>query len=210
MIEPSLKDQLILDLYTIKAIKFGKFKLKSGIVSPYYLDLRVLVSYPHILQLVSDVFWEKMRVLYFDVVVGVPYTAIPIATAIGLKHEQSMIFVRKERKDYGTKKLIEGEYHRGQKAIVVDDVITNGESKLLTIKPLEDEGLTVEDIVVLVDREQGGPELLQKKRYQCHSLYVVHDIFKTLLSYKRIDSRIMEQCIRFTKKTRRQFLNTAS
>src|SRR3989344_5036593 len=136
MIEPSLKNQLILDLYTIKAIKFGEFKLKSGILSPYYLDLRVLVSYPYILQLVSDVLWEKMRVLYFDVVVGVPYTAIPIATTIGLKHEQSMIFVRKERKDYGTKKLIEGEYHKGQKAIIVDDVITNGESKLLTIKPL--------------------------------------------------------------------------
>ena len=210
MIEPSLKDQLILDLYTIKAIKFGEFKLKSGILSPYYLDLRVLVSYPHILRLVSDVFWEKMRVLYFDVIVGVPYTAIPIATTIGLKHEQSMIFVRKERKDYGTKKLIEGEYHKGQKAIIVDDVITNGESKLLTIKPLEDEGLTVEDIVVLVDREQGGPELLRKKGYRCHPLYVVHDIFKTLLSYKKIDNRIMEQCTRFTKKTRRQFSNTAS
>lgn len=206
MTEPTLKEQLILDLHTINAIKFGEFKLKSGIFSPYYLDLRMLVSYPYLLKLTADVFWEKLRLLYFDVIVGVPYTAIPIATSIGLQHEQSMIFVRKERKDYGTKKLIEGQYHKGQKAVVIDDVVTNGESKFITTKSLEEEGLIVEDIVVLLDREQGGIELLRKHGYRCHSILNMNDVFNTLLTYKRIDKEMMKQCILFTRKTRKQFL----
>lgn len=206
MSEPTLKDQLILDLHTINAIKFGEFKLKSGILSPYYLDLRMLVSYPYLLKLTASVFWEKLRLLYFDVIVGVPYTAIPIATSIELEHEQSMIFVRKEKKDYGTKKLIEGQYHKGQKAVVIDDVITNGESKLITIKPLEEEGLVVEDIVVLLDREQGGIELLKGHGYRCHPIFKMNEVFNTLLSYKRIDRKMMEKCLLFTRKTRKQFL----
>lgn len=202
----SLREQLVLDLYAIKAIKFGSFTLKSGIVSPFYLDLRMIVSYPHVLDVISDVFWDKMRVLYFDTVVGVPYTALPIMTAIGLKHEQSMIIVRKEKKDYGTKKILEGEYHSGQIAIVVDDVITNGESKFIAIKPLEDEGITVKDIVVLVDREQGGPELLEKAGYRCHAIYTVNEIFETLLKYKRTSKAKVEECLKFMKETKKQFL----
>src|SRR5581483_11905259 len=101
------KEQLILDLFEINAIKFGEFKLKSGIISPFYFDLRLLVSYPYLLELIADVFWEKLRTIYFDVIVGVPYTAIPIATAICMKQNQSMVMVRKERKEHGTKKMIE-------------------------------------------------------------------------------------------------------
>ena len=206
MHQPNLREQLILDLHTIKALKFGEFKLKSGLLSPYYFDLRILVSYPHILELTADVFWEKLRVLNFDIVVGVPYTGIPIATAIGLKHQQKMVFVRRERKDYGTKKLIEGEFHKGQKAVIVDDVITNGESKFITIKPLENEGLTVEDIVVLIDRGQGGPDLLQRAGYRCHSIFTVDEVFKILLYYKRVPNDLIEKSMEFAKQSRKQFL----
>lgn len=202
----SVKEQLILDLYTVNAIKFGEFLLKSGITSPYYLDLRVLVSYPHILELVADVFWQELRVLNFDVIVGVPYTGIPIATAISLKHTQTMIFVRKEKKDHGTKKLIEGDFHGNQIATIVDDVITNGESKLETISVLETEELTVKDIVVLIDRLQGGPELLRRAGYNCHVIYTIEDIFDILLKHKRISKKIVDKCLAFNKKTRKQFL----
>lgn len=200
------KEQLIVDLHTINAIKFGEYKLKSGIISPYYLDLRLLVSYPYLLEQVAEVFWEVLRVLYFDIVVGVPYAGIPIATAIGLKHNQSMAFVRKEVKQYGTKKHVEGEYHAGQKAVVVDDVITNGESKLETIKPLEDEGLTVEDVVVLVDRGQGGPQLLAKRGYRCHVLYGMDEIFNILLRYKRVPKDAIGKSKAFMKRTKKHFL----
>lgn len=206
MNEKSAKETLILDLFSINAIKFGEFKLKSGIISPYYFDLRVLVSYPYLLELTADVFWQTLRLLYFDVVVGVPYSAIPIATSIGVKHNQNMIFVRKERKDYGTKKLIEGEFHEGQKAVVIDDVITNGESKIMAIKPLEESGLTVKDIVVLLDRGQGGPSLLKKQGYNCHCILTIDEVFRTLLKHKRVDPKMIQKCTAFAKKTRSDFL----
>lgn len=203
MMNQPLREKLILDLHTIKAIKFGEFKLVSGTYSPYYLDLRVLVSYPSLLELTADVFWEVMRVLYFDVIVGVPYTAIPIATAITLKRNLHMIFARKERKSYGTGNLIEGEYHKGQKAIIVDDVISFGDSKLLTLKSLESSGLTVENVVILVDREQGGIPLLEKKGYRCHAIFTMHEIFSILLKYKRADKKLIEKCYRFTREAKK-------
>ncbi|KKR34056.1 MAG: hypothetical protein UT63_C0007G0011 [Candidatus Gottesmanbacteria bacterium GW2011_GWC2_39_8] len=197
----TLKERLILDLFTINAIKFGDFKLKSGTMSPFYLDLRVLVSYPYLLELTANVFWGEMRVFYFDVIVGVPYTAIPIATTIALKQNQHMIFVRKERKDHGTGRLIEGDFHTGQKAILLDDVITNGESKFETIKPLEDAGLKVEDVIILLDRGQGGVELLNKRGYRCHAIFRIEEVFQILLKYKRVDKALIEKCIKYIKET---------
>jgi uridine monophosphate synthetase len=205
----SSREKLILDLFAVNGIKFGEFKLKSGIISPYYIDLRMLVSYPYLLKLTAEVFWETMRTLYFDVMVGVPYTAIPIATAISLNENQHMIFIRKEKKTYGTGKLIEGNYHQGQKAIIVDDVITNGDSKFETIQPVLDEGLVVKDIVVLLDRLQGGPEILEKNGYKCHVIYNVKEVFKILLKYKRIDEKLTDKCLNFTDKSRKEILKKA-
>lgn len=202
----SQREKLILDLFAVNGVKFGDFKLKSGIISPYYIDLRVLVSYPYLLKLTGEVFWETMRTLYFDVIVGVPYTAIPIATSISLNENQHMIFIRKEIKDYGTGKLIEGNYHQGQKAIIVDDVITNGDSKFETIKPVLEAGLKINDIVVLLDRMQGGPEILKKGGYNCHVIYNVKEVFNILLKHKRINEKMAEKCLSFTEASRKEIL----
>lgn len=206
MYDLDTKLKLILDLHKINAIKFGRFKLKSGIISPYYIDLRSLVYYPYLLNLTADVFWEELRVLNFDIVAGVPYTAMPIATAIGLKYNQSMVFIRREKKEYGTKKLIEGDFHPGQKAVLVDDVITNGGSKLETIIKLENAGLSVDDVVVLLDRGEGGPELLKEKGYICHAILTMNEIFEILLSYKRVSKETIDKCLVFARETRKQFL----
>ncbi len=210
MFETNIKEKLILDLHTIGAVKFGEFKLKSGVLSPYYFDLRLLVSYPHLLELIADVFWEKLRVLYFDIVVGVPYTALPISTVLVLKHTQSMILIRKEKREHGTGKMIEGEYHKGQIAAIVDDVITNGESKLNIIKILEDAEIIVKDIVVLLDRGQGGPELLAKLGYRCHYILDVEEVFSILEKHKRINHALVKKCLKFAKETRKQFMKTST
>ncbi|MDP3940696.1 MAG: orotate phosphoribosyltransferase [bacterium] len=210
MYDSTLKEKLVLDLHTVDAIKFGKFKLKSGIISPYYFDLRRLVSYPHLLELVADVFWERLRVLSFDIIAGVPYTALPIATVIVVKHTQYMILVRKEKKEYGTGQQIEGEYHKGQHAVIVDDVITNGESKFAVIKVIEEAGIIVKDIVVLLDRGQGGPELLARAGYKCHSILDVQEVFDILLKYNRIDNELADTCLRFTLKSKEQFMKEAT
>jgi len=180
------KEKLILELYKIGAIKFGQFTLKSGKISPYYLDLRFLCSYPRVLKDIASAFAKILSGLKYDLIVGVPYTAIPLATAIALLFNKKMIFTRKEAKDYGTKKLIEGVFKPKEKAVIIDDVISDGASKLEVIIPLKEEGLKVKDVIVLVDRGQGGPEGLRNKGYRCHAVVDIYDILSTLQKHKKI------------------------
>lgn len=197
------KEKMILELYEVRAIDFGKFKLKSGAISPYYMDMRLLVSFPHLLQLVADVIWERLRLLSFDLIVGVPYAALPIATAISLKHNRPIIFVRKERKEHGRGKMIEGVFHMGQHVVIIDDVISDGESKLETVKPLQEEHLVVNDIIVLVDRGQGGIERIKQLGYRVHTITAMDEILKVLYKYHRISQEQLDECKEFIKEMNR-------
>jgi len=91
-------ENLITKLFEINAVKFGEFKLKSGIMSPIYIDLRVIISYPKVLKMVAEAMWQKIENLNFDIICGVPYTALPIATAISLEHNKPMVMRRKRSK----------------------------------------------------------------------------------------------------------------
>ncbi len=182
-----MKKEIALALYEIGSIKFGEFKLKSGIMSPIYIDLRLLISYPKVLKLISDAMIEIAKDLKFDVIAGIPYTALPIATAISLDQDWPMVYARKEVKDYGTKKKLEGVYKEGDTALIVDDLITTGGSKFETIEPFETAGLKITDFVVLVDREQGGARMLEEKGYNFHSVIGINELLDILKEEGKID-----------------------
>ncbi len=191
---------LVLDLLKIGAVKFGEFTLKSGIVSPIYLDLRVLVSHPEVMKSTAKAYSGLLENIVFDRMAAVPYAAMPIVAAVSAENSRPWIYTRKESKDYGTKKMIEGEYSLGERIVVVDDMTTNGASKLEVIGPFEKEGLKISDIVVLVDREQGAKGLLAKKGYKLHSVLPMSNILDILKDEEIIDQAMFDSVKEFLAK----------
>ncbi len=194
------KNQILINLFNIGAIKFGQFKLKSGIISPVYIDLRILISYPSILKTVARLYCRLLEKLKFDRMVAVPYTGIPLVCAISLINNKPWIYTRKEVKNYGTKKAFEGDYKKGEIAVLVDDMITTGASKIETVSPLLKAGLKVKDIVVLFDREQGGAQFLKQKGFRLHSLFTLKEWLVFLRERNKISESDYQKSIEFLNK----------
>ncbi|PCI30732.1 MAG: orotate phosphoribosyltransferase [SAR324 cluster bacterium] len=188
-----MKQKIIDSLIDIGAVKFGEFTLKSGIISPIYIDLRIIISYPKLLEQIAAAMQELSQELSFQEVAGIPYTALPIATAFSLASQVPMIYSRKEKKNYGTSQQIEGVWQSGDQVLIIDDLITNGDSKLETFQVFENVGLTIRDVVVLIDREQGGKNRLQKAGYCLHSLISVFEILERMKELKKLDDTQYEE-----------------
>lgn len=204
------KKEFFLECYKLGIIKFGRFTLKSGIESPFYVDLRPLASDPKILKNLANYLLEMLPLDNFDLICGVPYAALPMATAMSLESYIPLIIKRKEAKDYGTKKMIEGIYQKGQNCLLVEDVITSGKSLLETIAEVEQEDLKVSDIVVVLDREQGGKQLLESKGFRVHTLFNISEVCAILQEngelsdeeVKRIQDFLLGNHIQFEEKVR--------
>jgi uridine monophosphate synthetase len=160
-------------LLSAGCIKFGEFTLKSGLKSPIYIDLRQIITYPKLLSDIAQAYLPLLSNLQFSRIAGLPYAAIPIATAISLAGNYPMIYPRKEVKEYGTKAEIEGEYHAGETVVVIDDLATTGGSKFEAIEKLTGAGLVVKDVVVLIDRQSGAKESLEKAGYSLHAVLTI-------------------------------------
>jgi uridine monophosphate synthetase len=173
--------QLAADLIASHCVRFGQFRLKSGTMSPVYLDLRRLVSHPAILKRVAQVYAALLRRLEFDRLAGIPYAALPIATAIALEMNRPLIYPRRETKDYGTQATIEGDFVSDETVVVVDDLATTGGSKIEAIRKIEAAGLRVRDIVVLIDRGQGAGPMLAEAGYRLHAVATLPDLLAAWL-----------------------------
>jgi uridine monophosphate synthetase len=184
----SSRDQLILALADIGCVKFGQFTLTSGLQSPIYIDLRLLVSHPSTLRDVARAYAQLLRPLAFDRLAAIPYAALPIGTAVSLELGCPLIYPRKEVKGHGTRRVVEGEFQKGERVVVLDDLITTGASKLEAIAPLKELGLQVEDIVVLIDREQGGREDLEERGYRLHAVFGLGEMLDVLAQHGRIST----------------------
>ncbi|XP_017276117.1 uridine 5'-monophosphate synthase isoform X1 [Kryptolebias marmoratus] len=192
-------DSLIVKLYDVNAVKFGEYKLKSGLLTPIYIDLRVLVSLPVLMNQVSSLIYQQAQQnkLQFDSVCGVPYTALPLATIICSRNELPMLIRRKEAKDYGTKRLVEGTFRQGDTCLIIEDTVTSGSSILETAEVLRKEGLKVTDAIVLMDREQGGVDMLASQGIRLFPVISMFKLLDVLLAAERIDAQTAQDVRKF-------------
>lgn len=187
------KQTLILDLHRIGALKFGEFKLKSGATSPFYIDLRSIISYPEIIKNIVSLLKVELNDKQFDVLTGIPYTALPLAAQVSVEMDTPLVYQRKEVKAYGTGKLIEGHYEKGQTCLIIDDLITTGESKFEAAEGMEQAGLKVTDFVCLIDRSYNGAEILASKGYKLTSIITVEDMLEVLGVEGKLDTGLAQK-----------------
>jgi len=186
-------------LLSASCIKFGEFTLKSGLKSPIYIDLRQIITYPKLLEQIGQAYLPILKELKFDRIAGLPYAAIPIATAISLAGNYPMIYPRKEAKSYGTKAEIEGEYHAGETTVIIDDLATTGGSKFEAIEKLTGVGLVVKDVVVLVDRQSGAKESLAQAGFTMHAVLTIGQLLEYWESTGKVEKDKIEATKEFLK-----------
>ena len=178
-------------------IKFGDFTLASGKKSSYYVDLRLVPSYPHqfrtMVKYLQNSIAESVGLNNFDSLVSVPTGGLVIASALAIETVKPLIYVRSKPKDYGTSKSVEGQIHEGMKVVMIDDVATTGGSVVNAIKSLKEANITIEDAYVIVNRMEGADEALKELGVKLHSITNIIQITQALHEQKLVDDNTLEK-----------------
>ena len=180
-------DQLIVELFDIGCLMFGRYLQASGAVFNYYIDLRRIISNPNLFHRVLHAYAGELEALDFDRIAGIPYGSLPTATGLSLQLGKPLIYPRKEVKAHGARRLVEGDYEVGETVVVVDDIVISGGSVLEGIEKLESSGLEVRDVVVFLDHESGARERLATAGYGCHAVMPLSRITAVLTQEGRLD-----------------------
>jgi orotate phosphoribosyltransferase len=204
----TITDKVANALYLSGCIKFGSFKIKSGAISPYYIDLARVLSSPKHLCAIAEVAAEKVRQIMsadkIDKLASIELKGALIVPSIACQVNLPCVIVRKEEKAYGVTGRIAGaEVDKGDNILFFDDVISEGLSKIEGIKPLQELGANVKHLLVVVNREQGGKENLEKSGYHVHALAKISEIVNSLYKNKRISEdqagKVLEYIKQFSR-----------
>ena len=199
-IAPSLR-ALVMELADLGAVRFGSFTLASGSQSPIYIDLRLLVSRPRLLARAAEAYAARLAGVPCDRIAGVPYAALPIGTAVAMAADKPLIYPRKEAKEHGLGKRIEGAWEAGDRVAIIEDLITSGGSTITTAATLRAAGLVVEHALVLIDREQGGPANLAAAGVTAHAVLTLTQILDILVEAGRLDAAKRLEVLTFLGKS---------
>ena len=184
-------------LHESGAIKFGNFKLSSGKESPYYIDLRIVPSFPHqfrkMIKNLQNLISDKIGLDNFDCIASVPTSGLVIASALAIETVKSLVYIRQKPKDYGTGSLLEGRIPERSKIVLVDDVGTTGLSLLNAIKVLKDAKMIVTDAFVIVNRCEGAKELLASENVRLHEITDIITISDILHNASLLDDQTLQR-----------------
>ena len=198
------KAELCRVLNKIGAIEFGAFKLTSGRTSPYYIDLRIVPSFPDAFQRVCDLYikliQKELGVDSFDRIAGIPTAGIPFASVVAYQLRKPFLYIRPRPRLHGRERRIEGVIMPGNRVLLVDDLITTGLSLRKAAKAIRAEGGLVKDAVVLLDREEGGRERLAKDNVTLHYLLTSTEAARKLHETGAIDEEQLKIILRQARK----------
>src|SRR4030042_1872319 len=185
------------------AIKFGDYTLTSGKKSPYYIDLRQTISSPITMDWIANsltrIVINEIGKDKIDKILGVPTAGVPFATVVSQKLGVPLIYYRQARKEHGVREKIEGILERKDRVLVFDDLITPGESVIESAEVVRDQGGVVNELVVLLDREQGGKERLRSSRIEPHVLFKISDAMEWLHPVRLVEHTVFDTVKRYIK-----------
>jgi orotate phosphoribosyltransferase len=198
------KKEMAKILYKIDALQFGLFKLTNGKVSPYYIDLRIVPSFPDAFRDICDFYMEAITTQIglnnFDRIAGVPLAGIPFASQIAYNLKKPFLYVRKGTRTHGRERRVEGILVPGDRVLLVDDLITTGLTLKKAAESVRAEGGVVTEAVTFLDREEKGKERLESAEVKLHALLKISEIAQILYELGAVDEESLKTIMKQVKK----------